>query len=208
MWFDGTHIFYYDGTEVHQYINAEELALMQNQWFGALDAGYQTTMPKGFATNVGGGTLTDKALRLNYWTAYKSQTLTEVSTCAATAASGGTPSLCRLGLYSVDPSTGDCTLIGSTANDATLWNGTTVAAGTRSLQAATAVTAGSRYAWGLLCVTSFTGPGMAGAQAGGGSLWTWGDRINGNVASQSDLPSTISAGSIGNTQARAWVAAH
>lgn len=101
-----------------------------------------------------------------------------------------TPTLCRIGLYSVDSSSGDLTLVGSTANDTALFNGTNTTT-TKALQATVTSIPGQLYALGLLCVQpSGTLPTFAGhniAQV----VSTVNPRLMGGLGSQTDLPATI-----------------
>jgi hypothetical protein len=135
-------------------------------------------------------------LRLTYFTAKKTETVTQIRTITGgTAAAGAT--LCRVGIYSVDGS-GNLTLIASIANDTALWAAASTAY-TRSLTASFSKVAKTRYAIGHLVVGTTTAPTFLGqgflttAEAG------ISPRISGFYGSQTDLPSSISAGSISDT---------
>lgn len=148
------------------------------------------------------------SLRLSYFTARKSETTTQIRTLVAgTAASGAT--LCRLGLYLIDESTGDGTLVASTANDTALWNGTN-AAFTKSWSSSYAKVAGKRYAVGFLMVGT-TAPILFGTSIFGGistnsESSSASPRLNGLIASQSDLPGSFTNAQITATGLRMYAA--
>lgn len=162
----------------------------------------ESTMSRRFvsANAVASGS---QSLRLTYFTARKTETISQVRVpTGVTAASGAT--LCRIGIYEEDPSTRDLTLVASTANDTALWIATSTVY-TKSLSASFTKTRGKRYAVGLLFVGStapnFTGQtGVAGGEAGQTP------RTGGLVGSQSDLPSSVSSGSINGQSHHAYVA--
>lgn len=139
-------------------------------------------------------------LRLTYFTARRTETIQNVRTIINVAQSGAT--LVRVGLYTVDGS-GNLTLVASTTNDTTLWKGT--GAATKALSASYGKTRGQRYAVGILVVGAGTQPqlsgcGMVPSEAG------LAPRLTGFVASQTDLPSSISAGSVADTLQRYYAA--
>jgi hypothetical protein len=110
-----------------------------------------------------------------------------------TAAVGTT--LARIGVYSVDGS-GNLTLIGSTANDTTLWN-TATTVYTKSFSSSFAITRGTRYAVAPLVVGTSTAPTMYGNAVLIASEGGVAPQLGGLVGGQSDLPSTVTAGSVG-----------
>lgn len=95
-------------------------------------------------------------MRLGYFTARKTETVTQVRIASGTTAAGATPSLARIGVHSV-AANGDITLIASTANDTTLFAAASTAY-TRALTAPFNKVAGQRYAVGILFVTGATAP--------------------------------------------------
>jgi len=152
-----------------------------------------STMPRLLVISAGSLSASG-SLRLTAFTADKTLLANNVATLTNGAA-GATPTLCRVGIYSVNEYTNDCTLIGSTANDTTLW-----AAGftryIKALSVATQIMQGKRYAVGLLCVTGAAVPtfyGSGGVPAADSLVVPF---VAASLASQSDLPSTIAGTSL------------
>jgi hypothetical protein len=90
---------------------------------------------------------------------------------------------------------GNLTLAASTTNDTSLLAGGVGTAYTKSLSGSVDLTAGGRYVYGFLVVTSATAPTLCGVVLGSGEASTT-PRLSGLVASQSDLPSSISSGCV------------
>ncbi len=103
-------------------------------------------------------------------------------------AAGATPTLSRVGIYSVDGS-GNLTLIGSSSNDTamftTAWDNKTV-----SLTADVDLVAGTTYAFGFLIVSGASMPGLWGVVIPGDES-AIAPLTNGYVDSQSDLPASV-----------------
>jgi hypothetical protein len=158
----------------------------------------ESTIPRR-VINSGGCPSGNGNCRFTYFTAKKTETITQVRVpSGSTAAVGAT--LCRVGIYSVDGS-GNLTLIASTPNDTTLWIATNTGY-TKSLSASFSKVRGTRYAVGIIVVGSSTAPQFngIGASADVGIA----PRIAGVVGSLSDLPSSQTAGSIGDTVVQAY----
>lgn len=162
----------------------------------------QGTLPRSLASSGAAATIATGSLRLTYFTAMKSFTSASVTTYTGPTAAAATPTLCRVGLYAVAVN-GDLTLAASTPNDAALWN---AAGGTfnKAWSAPVALTAGARYALGILCVTAAAAPSMPGVQIGAGqafsaALAALSPRLTGNLNAQSDLPLSVSSGSVLST---------
>lgn len=153
------------------------------------------------ATSISTGT---QSLRLTYFTARKTETITQIRTISGGTAAGATPTLCRIGIYETD-SSGNLTLVASIASDTTLWAGTSTEY-TRSLSASFTKKKGTRYAVGVLIVTSVTAPTLIGHNQLTSTEAGKAPRLGGLVSSQSDLPSTVSVGSITNQAHLAYVA--
>lgn len=137
-------------------------------------------------TSMASGTL-----RLTYFTAYRSETISSLMTATGGTASG-TPTTCKMGLYSIDAS-GNLTRIGITANDTTIW----AAANTKyskALTAPVAVVAGTRYVLAALFVGT-TAPNLV-ARTVLQAVGNDNNRIMGALAGQTDIPASITAGSI------------
>lgn len=143
-----------------------------------------------------------QALALTYFTAQKTETINAVKTYSGGTA-GASLTLARIGVYS-EAANGDITLVASIANDTTLWTSTNTTY-TRSLSASWSKTAGQRYAVGVLAVgttmPNFYGINLSNAAVLGNVLGG-SPRIYGQVASQTDLPSSVSAASIANAAPR------
>jgi hypothetical protein len=132
-------------------------------------------------------------LRLTFFTARKSETVTQVRMITSTTAAAATPSLCRIGLYSVD-GYGNGVLVAATPSDTTLFAAATTAY-TKSFTSAYAKVAGQRYALGALVVSGTTMPTMAGIGAdispGGRTEMSLAPRLSGSLSSQADLPASF-----------------
>lgn len=153
-----------------------------------LTTGQETMLRRAATGSASTGT---SQLRLSYFTSRKSETVSQIRMIGVTVA--GTPTLIRLGLYSEDATTGDLTLIASTANDTTLFasNSTTY---TRSFSASVALTERSRYAVGVIVVAS-SAPSLSGVTGLGnvGGELSLSPRLIGQLSAQTDLPSTVSS---------------
>ena len=96
------------------------------------------------------------------------------------------------------------TLVGSTASDTALFAATTTEY-TKSLSASFTKKRGTRYAVGVLVVTSATAPTLLGQNTIVSATAGRAPRLAGLVGSQSDLPSTVSVGSITDQGNQAYV---
>jgi len=140
---------------------------------------------------------------LSYFTARKTESINSVrSATGSTAAVGAT--LARIGIYSV-ASNGDITLVASCANDTGLWIATSTVY-TKTLSAAFSKVRGSRYAVGFLIVGSSTQPTLNSTVGLNSVELGLAPRICGFVSGQTDLPSSVSAGSVGNTSVQLYAA--
>lgn len=143
-------------------------------------------------------------LRLTYFVARKGETITQVRTMSgATAQVGAT--MCKVGIYSED-SSGNLTLVGSTANTTTLWAATNTAY-TTSLSASFAKTRGTRYAVGILVVGSSTAPTMNGNLVPtAGTETSLSPRLSALFGGQTDLPSSVAVGSLSDSTVQHYAA--
>lgn len=137
-----------------------------------------------------------QSLRLTYFTSRRSQTTTQVRVCTGSTAAAATPTLCRIGLYSIDTA-GAGTLVASVATDTTLFAAASTAY-TRSWSSSYTSVVGQRYALGLLVVTSVAAPTFAGAVIAGGLITETGidPRTTASLGSQTDLPSSFTNASL------------
>lgn len=160
----------------------------------------QETFPRPFATSP--STLASGTLRLAYFNARASRLVTRIITGTGSTAAGATPTLCRLGLYSVN-SDGDLALVASTANDTTLWTNTSTLV-SKNLSASHTLTKNSWYAVGFLIVTSATAPLIAAAPSPTPGTLNFGvtPRLSAALTGQTDLPTSIANGSLVETAVR------
>lgn len=143
-------------------------------------------------TSMGAG-----VLNLTFFTAVRSEVITQAQACSANTAAAATPTLVKMGLYSVD-SAGAGTLVASTASDTSLFASTNTIY-TRSLTASFAKQAGQRYAFALLVVTGTTAPTTvttASITTIGGLLASVAPRSAGTLAAQTDLPASFTDASL------------
>lgn len=159
--------------------------------------------------NSTGVASTNGYVRLSYFTATASETITQLRlNTGSTAAAGAT--LARAGIYSVNASTGDLTLVASIPDDMgagqaqTLWT-TANAAYTRTLSASYGLVAGTRYAVGLIVTGTSTAPTFIG-YSGSAAENAIAPRISGFITGQTDLPATITAASLSDTGVVSYVA--
>lgn len=139
-------------------------------------------------------------LYLSYITARKTESVTQVRGYNSTAAAA-TPTLCRVGIYSV-AANGDLTLAASTPNDTALWS-VANAEYTKALSVPLSKVAGSRYAIGYIVVSGTTVPqfraflAAAFGATGARTLYGRAPRMMGRLTGQTDLPASILAASVG-----------
>ncbi len=153
------------------------------------------------ATTAASGT---QNLRLTYFTAKKTEPITQVRVPSGSTAAGATPTLARVGIYTVD-SSGNLTLVASTANDTALFAASSTEY-VKSLSASFTKQRGTRYAVGILVVTSATAPTFLGHNSLTSAEAGKAPRLGGLVSAQSDLPSSVSVGSITDQAHLAYVA--
>ncbi|MET0416054.1 MAG: hypothetical protein ABW022_08540 [Actinoplanes sp.] len=146
---------------------------------------------------------TSQGLRLTFFTARKTETITQLRVNSGGTAAGATPTLVRVGIYLADANS-DGTLIASIPNDTTLFAAIN-AAYTRTLTAPFVKTAGQRYAWGELIVTAAATPTRAGisiAGVGAAAEPSQPPRLTGVLAGQSDLPASFTSSALAATGQR------
>jgi hypothetical protein len=139
-------------------------------------------------------------MRLSYFTARKSETTTQIRVISGSTAAAATPTLVRIGLFTIDASDGG-TLVASTVSDTALFAATNTAY-TRSWSSSYAKTAGARYAVGVLVVTGAAAPTLAGVNFSAAAEGGIAPRISANVSSQTDLPASFVAGSLASSGSR------
>lgn len=119
-----------------------------------------TTFPRLLASGSGVASVTQR-LQLTRFTADKTFGVTSVSVIVHATAAGATPTLVRHGIYTINDSTGDITLVGSTTNDTTLLAATSTKY-TKALTTPITLDGGRDYYHGILIVSAAAFPVMAG----------------------------------------------
>lgn len=142
------------------------------------------------------GSAASQSLRLTFFTARKTETITQVRQWTGSQQAVATPTLIRFGIYS-EAANGDISLIGSTANDTTLLAAANTSY-TKALSVATPVVAGLRYAFGILVVSGSTMPSYytTTVTAVSSTELAAAPRRTAAVAAQADLPASVVAGSL------------
>lgn len=144
--------------------------------------------------------MTSQMLRLSYFTARTTETITKILLTTAGSGAGATPTLIRAGVWSVDASDNLTALLASTANDTTLLTpGSTEFL--KAFSASFSKVAGTRYAVGLLVVTAATVPTIPAAALSTAPLSGATQnrrRIAAAVSGQADLPSTATVSASNN----------
>lgn len=156
-----------------------------------LDVGEENLPRKRLAA---GSNLTSGTMQLSYWTARKTESVSQVRVLSAGTAIA-TPTLAKVGVYTV-ASDGAGTLVASTASDGTIF-GSTFNIFTRSLAAPFTKMAGQRYALAVLTVAATAGS-CYGCNVFGGEAAA-SPRGTGQIAAQSDLPASFTAGQVAAT---------
>lgn len=166
----------------------------------------EETFPRSFAaSNIVPST--SGSLRLSFFTAKKTETTTQVRVYSGGTAAGATPTLCRIGLWTVDSSDNSVSLVASTANDTALFAATNTAY-TKSWSSSYAKVAGQRYALGILVVTGAAGPTYPGLIVGIGftAEMAVAPRLTGTLTSQTDLPSSFTSAGLTTSVNRYYAA--
>jgi hypothetical protein len=161
----------------------------------------EETLPRELIVSTGVNTSTG-SLRLGYFTARKSETTTQVRVVSGSTAAGATPTLVRVGLFDV-ATNGNLTLIASTVNDTAVFAAATTIY-TRSWSASVAKVAGHRYALGILIVTAAAVPTLMGQSIQCDILAA--PLITSALSGQTDMPSSITAGSLASSGVRPYAA--
>jgi hypothetical protein len=142
----------------------------------------------------GSVTMTSGRLKLSYFTALKNETVATASISCFGTAAGATPTLIRLGLYTV-AGDGALTLVASTPSDTTLL-ATTFTRYTKAFSVAYAKVAGQRYAVAALVVTAAAAPAVYGNTALASVDAGLAPMIGARLDAQTDLPGSVAAGAV------------
>lgn len=129
---------------------------------------------------------------LTFFTADKTESITTVTTYTG-AVAAVSPTLCRVGIYSV-AANGDLTLINSSTNDTALWIATFTTYA-KALSATFSKVAGVRYAVAAVCLAPTTRPQMQGVQLAPNGVMNGLAKVlpqtSGLLQAQTDLPSSV-----------------
>ena len=142
-----------------------------------------------------------QTLLLTYFSAYVNMVSKNVTVPTGNTAAAATPTLCRVGLYTIDGA-GNLTLVASTVNDTAMFSAAN-AHYVKPWQVPVTINKGQRYALGTLVVTGVATPTLNGAPVIGAIAATT-PRLNGSLAAQADLPSSITAASVATTNAMVY----
>ncbi|CAN7468027.1 glycosyl hydrolase family 28-related protein [Arthrobacter sp. LjRoot78] len=131
---------------------------------------------------------------MTYFTAQKTESITQVKAATGNTAYAATPTLCRYGIFSV-AGDGSLTLLASTPSDTTMFAAANTTY-TRTLTSTFSKVAGVRYAVGVLVVTTAATGTFQGysALSNATSDFALGPQLSAAVSGQTDLPSTVTAG--------------
>jgi hypothetical protein len=149
-------------------------------------------------------------IRFTFFTPRKGATITKIISCSGGTAAGATPTLCRMGFYTVDAS-GNLTLACANDNSTTLWAGTNTeyerALGTAGgLPSSYTFQAGLRYAAGVICVSGATIPTLVGNSQMNGATALRAPTMSALLSGQTDLPTSIAVGTLAASAQAPWVA--
>jgi hypothetical protein len=174
-------------------------------WISVRDGSYsvpgvETSMPR--EMNISSAAVGSGTIRFTYWQARASSTVNQLSTqLGGTVASGVT--LARMAVYSV-ASNGDLALVAKTANDTTMYTGTSGSVYTKPTESPWAKTAGQWYASAVLVIAS-TSPSLSGSAASTSGRWDVQPRITATRGGQTDLPEAIASGLLTISQSRIYM---
>lgn len=151
-------------------------------------------------------TMTSQLLRLTYFTARKTESISQVRVMNGATAAGATPSLIRIGIWTADNAGALLSQVAATPNDTALLS-VTFTDYTKALSAAFAKQAGQRYAVGLLVVTAAAAPQVCGGLLNMSTAESGqSPRLSGTIGSSADLPATAAAGGVANNNNRVYFA--
>lgn len=141
-------------------------------------------------------TCTSGAIRLRYFTARKTETISQIRVWSGNVAAAATPTLAKVAIFSV-AANGDLTRVAVSASvHATLFVATT-SQYTVPLVSSFAKVAGQRYAYGILFVTAATAPNTSGiAGAGAAAPFLADPAICGSIGSQTDMQASYTAAQV------------
>lgn len=175
---------------------ADQFNILDQNWlYSDLLVSGEEAVPRRLvlATNL---TMSTQLLRVTYFTARKTETISQVKMVSGGTAAAATPTLVRIGIWTADLDGGLLSQVAATPNDTALLASTSTAY-TKALSASFTKQAGQRYGIGLLVVTAAAAPTM---QASVPQLLAAEGKIQPalgtSVGSQADLPASAAAGTL------------
>lgn len=170
----------------------------EGQWLASMSSPNslvpgQDTMSR-FDIAIASASVSSQSIRFTFFTATRDETVTRVEMFSGTTAAAATPTLIRMGLYTVADN-GDLTLVASTPNDTTLFAATTTLYN-KALSAPYAMVKGQRYAFGILVVTAVATPTFYGHSSIPVAVALYPPRLAAAFSGQADLPASIASASL------------
>jgi len=156
-------------------------------------------VPRRLSANAVTGVAVDGVLYGPVFKAEKTETIGSVTLYTGTTAAGATPTLARVGVYSINPLTQDCSLIAFTTNDTTLFSATNTAY-TKVFSTTWNKVAGNYYFLSLLMKSGAAMPNFVGwvgpsPTVTEGILAVW-PALSFKLTGQTDLPASISGAAL------------
>lgn len=165
----------------------------------------QETVHRQLVTNATTA-MTSGLVRLARFTARDTRNVSALRIAGGTTAAAATPTLVKFGLYQVNDN-GSLTLLAATANDTAVFAAASQS-WSRNLTAPQGIVRGREYAIGAIVVTAATAPTIcANAPVLSTSEMTQSPGFAWTVASQTDLPASIAAGSLTGSTATMYAVA-
>lgn len=191
-----------DGAIVNADVNASaaiaqsKLALPGN----AIASGIET-MPRTSGLLTAGWV--SQRIQFSFFTATQAVLLTNAIACSGGTAAAATPSLIRIGLYTVSGTT--LTLVASTPNDTSLFAAANTAY-TKALSATYTTVPEQRYAAGLLIISAATMPSIFGLTFNAGTgLGSLTPKLCTHVSSLNDIPSPTQVAGQSDAYFMPWI---
>ena len=138
--------------------------------------------------------LASGVLRIGNFTARKTETINTLAVMSGSTAAGATPTLCRIGVWTINDVGALVALVAATANDTSLFGAVNTEYARATLAPFNKV-AGQRYGVGVLVVTAAAAPTLMGYDAGGaggigGLIQTRRPSLVNGIAGMADLPAS------------------
>jgi hypothetical protein len=148
-------------------------------------------------------------MRLTYWTAKPgTPPLTQIFTATGTTAAAATPTICRMGVYSI-ASNGNGTLVAAITNDTTLFAATSteyIRTLTTPASGVFSPVAGQRYANAILVVTAVAAPTIISCVMPSAATAARPPLLTATLTGQADLPASFTSGSLASSTFAPYIA--